>query len=283
LLKKIRLSDTLEVYREVFTLDMYRKEGIEVSDGDCVFDVGANIGLFLIALARTNRNLKIFAFEPIPSTFQMLELNCKDHLSGSEVKLFPVGIADSCRVQDMCFDGFLSAGSTLYIDQIDGAVSLKTKPRVWVKALITDLHDTGMMKDLSFSRLTRGIDNPFSRPFILAPFCAAIGIGALVRRARLRKIPCQLKTLSTVIRETGTERIDLLKVDVEGAELDVVRGIQPDDFKKIRQIAIEVHDFEAHLQKITDILKINGFSTSVRPGDWKIHKLLNIYTVYGKR
>src|SRR4030095_4836140 len=57
-----------------------------------------------------------------------------------------------------------------------------------------------------------------------------------------QSFPCQLKSLSEVISENHVERIDLLKIDVEKSELDVLQGIAEGDWKKIRQITIEVHD-----------------------------------------
>jgi hypothetical protein len=48
---KIYASSKLEaqaLYREIFTEKTYRSHGIKVSDGDCMFDSGANIGLYSI-------------------------------------------------------------------------------------------------------------------------------------------------------------------------------------------------------------------------------------------
>ncbi len=213
--------ETHLVYGEVFATDIYRREGITISDGDCVFDIGANIGLFLISLARTNKNLRIFAFEPVPATFEILEANCRDHLGESEVRLFPIGISDSCRTQEMQLDGSFSVTSTIHKDKMADRISFSAKPLVWTRALISDLHGTGLLRDSVYSLLSKGIDNPFMRPLIMGICTAAIGIGALFRKTRLRMITCPLKTLSQILRETETRRIDLLKVDVEGAQRGV--------------------------------------------------------------
>ena len=53
------------------------------------------------------------------------------------------------------------------------------------------------------------------------------------KNLRIERFACQLKTLSEVIRESQVERIDLLKVDVEKSELDVLAGIDEDDWPKI--------------------------------------------------
>lgn len=47
-------------------------------------------------------------------------------------------------------------------------------------------------------------------------------------------------TMDTLMRETGIETIDLLKVDIEGAEKEVFAAC--DWIKKVRIIAIELHD-----------------------------------------
>ncbi len=44
-------------------------------DSDTVFDVGANTGLFSLAAAAANPNLKIAAFEPLPVAYHRLTMN----------------------------------------------------------------------------------------------------------------------------------------------------------------------------------------------------------------
>ena len=52
-----------------------------------------------------------------------------------------------------------------------------------------------------------------------------------------------MRSMSDVLRETGIDNISLLKVDVEGRdEMDVLAGIAKDDWAKIRQIVMEIHD-----------------------------------------
>lgn len=44
-------------------------------DADVIFDVGAHTGVFAIAAALTNPGARIFAFEPVPKVFALLERN----------------------------------------------------------------------------------------------------------------------------------------------------------------------------------------------------------------
>ena len=48
---------------------------------------------------------------------------------------------------------------------------------------------------------------------------------------------CAMTTVSALIGEHSLERVDLLKIDVEGAELDVLRGIDQKDWPTIRQVS----------------------------------------------
>ena len=55
-------------------------------------------------------------------------------------------------------------------------------------------------------------------------------------------LTCELRTLASVIEDEPLDRVDLLKIDVERAELDVLRGIDEEGWPAIEQIVAEVHD-----------------------------------------
>ena len=76
-------------------------------------------------------------------------------------------------------------------------------------------------------------------------------------------IACRIRTLSTVILEEKIKQIDLLKIDVEKAELDVLNGIEDEDWNKIRQIIIEVHNTENRLEIIKSILVAKGYAVKI--------------------
>ena len=59
-------------------------------------------------------------------------------------------------------------------------------------------------------------------------------------------------------------QVDLLKVDVERAELSVLRGIDAGDWVKIKQLAMEVHDIEGRLKQVVELLEGLGFTVLVR-------------------
>ncbi len=85
-------------------------------------------------------------------------------------------------------------------------------------------------------------------------------------------VECKLRTISDVIDEQSIQRIDYLKIDTEGAELNVLNGIRSDHWPIIRQAVIEVHDGGSGLQKVLEILERNGFHFVVeQPSDTLSH------------
>lgn len=79
----------------------------------------------------------------------------------------------------------------------------------------------------------------------------------------------------------GVSRIDLVKIDVEGAELDVLEGIDPADFDRIAQLVIEVQDFDGQLTRVTDLLGRAGYTFEVVAAELPTE--LRYHTVYARR
>uniref|UniRef100_A0A0D3L0V8 Methyltransferase FkbM domain-containing protein n=1 Tax=Emiliania huxleyi (strain CCMP1516) TaxID=280463 RepID=A0A0D3L0V8_EMIH1 len=62
-----------------------------------------------------------------------------------------------------------------------------------------------------------------------------------------------------MLEELGVERVDLLKVDCEGDELAVLRGISARHWAAIRQVVAEVHDINGRLDRVVALLRRHGF------------------------
>ena len=63
-------------------------------------------------------------------------------------------------------------------------------------------------------------------------------------------ITCEMKTLSQVLRDEGVAEVDLLKVDVEKAEMLVLKGLSDADWKIVQALVAEVHDDDGKLDAI---------------------------------
>jgi FkbM family methyltransferase len=104
-----------------------------------------------------------------------------------------------------------------------------------------------------------------------------------IRKAlRGRPVKCPVRTVSDVVREYALPRIDLLKVDVERGELDVLAGIDAEDWPRIRQVAVEVHDLDhGRVAGIAALLRKHGFT--VVTDQEEILRATDIFNVYAVR
>ncbi|MCL5670654.1 MAG: amino acid adenylation domain-containing protein [Acidobacteria bacterium] len=219
-------NETDYIYNEVFALQAYLRHGITINDGDCIVDAGANIGLFTVFASRLAKNLRIFSFEPNPAAYECLKANAEAW--GSWVKCFPHGLSSENKTAEMTFFQGFSLLSGFYADS--------AKERTVIKTYVSN----------------QQLDSPDDGRF-------AAEIGEMIdNRFRAKTLSAELRTLSSVIREEGIERIDLLKINVEKSELDVLRGLGPEDWTRIQQLVIEVDEHEK-LEPITGLLEQHGY------------------------
>lgn len=72
-------------------------------------------------------------------------------------------------------------------------------------------------------------------------------------------------TFNHLMTQAGVDMIDVLKVDIEGAEIDLFNSLSNEQLRKIKQITCEFHDFmdQGQLQAVKDTLvrlKRNDFA-----------------------
>ena len=89
-------------------------------------------------------------------------------------------------------------------------------------------------------------------------------------------------SLSDILKKCIINSISLVKIDIEGGEYELFRGINPEDFKKINSFVIEYHLAGGKNQKvIEDILRENGFGVRVFPS--KFDKKMGFIFAVNKR
>jgi FkbM family methyltransferase len=76
------------------------------------------------------------------------------------------------------------------------------------------------------------------------------------------RIDCPVTTLSAFMRArlAPEQRIALLKIDVEGAELDALRGVCAADWPRIDAVVAEVHDTDGRAAAAAALLSAAGFA-----------------------
>jgi FkbM family methyltransferase len=58
-----------------------------------------------------------------------------------------------------------------------------------------------------------------------------------------RSLDVPARTLGSIVHQFGLDRIDLLKIDVEGAEVDILLDSPQDVLERANQITVEFHDW----------------------------------------
>src|SRR5262249_39665738 len=153
----------------------------------------------------------------------------------------------------------------------------------WARAGISDLRKASFLSDQFSDRLLAALPKPIVGKMTVIVMFALFLLTLLRKKLFLKKIECELKTISEVMREHNIENVALMKIDVEGSELDVIEGIADEDWPKIRQCVVEVHDFDGRVEKMRSIFEERGFRTVVDQEEWGLHKLINLFTVYALR
>jgi 31-O-methyltransferase len=239
----LNADETRFVHREIFGARCYLRHGIELHDGDCVFDVGANIGLATLFFHRERRRLRIFAFEPSPAACECLRANIELH--GIDARVFECGLSRESGSAEFTFYPATTVRSGFY-------ASSETDP--------------GVTKTYM---LNRGF----------SPRDADLFLRFLFKKTTF---PCPLRTLSEIVdEEEGVTRIDLLKVDVEKSERDVLAGIRAEHWGLIRQIALEVHDDGGGLYEVQQTLAERGFQVTTEQDP--LLKGTSVFNVFATR
>ncbi|HQC96507.1 MAG TPA: amino acid adenylation domain-containing protein [Aquabacterium sp.] len=228
------------LYEEIFLDNSYLRHGVVLGEDACVFDVGAHVGMFSLFVGNGHPARSVYAFEPTPASFRMLELNA----ALFSKNIHPMNCGLSSRRQQVEFVYYPNAPlmSGRYADAADDS------------RLISSFlsNQIGLADD--------AVDAPV----------------ALHAERHL----CELRTVSDVIDEHAVERIDLLKIDVEKSELDVLEGIRAEHWPRVRQVVVEVHDIEGRLRRISELLAGQGFECQVEQEKLLLGTALyNIYAV----
>ncbi len=172
-----RHSQDISIFREVFAADVYGLRG-ESSRFDTVIDVGANVGMFTVAIA--GRASRVISVEPIPGNVAQFRKNTA-HLRN--VTLFEGAITEASGSIEICARRERDSGR--------------------------------------FSRYERASE------------------------ASLR-FAVQGETLAQLCERHNVDRIDLLKIDIEGGEYDLAAAEQDRALRRAQCVVGEYHQIAGH-------------------------------------
>ena len=246
-----------------------------------VVDVGANVGLFAsLAACEFGERCHVVAIEPNPVCVEALRMNIDGRNPGSAVSSLvrdrrraPTAPGRVSVVEAACGAGDEAAATLTVYDHVSGWGS--TRP---------DEEEVREKMGAYVDRLLRGGRGGEARAAGGALGAAgALLAGALPRGLVVwlfsalwlrrwlgsrREVRVRSMTLSQCLAVSGAragDPIDLVKIDVERAELDVLRGIEDGDWARIGEVVLEVH--EANVDGAVRLLEARGFGTRLETND----------------
>jgi FkbM family methyltransferase len=225
-----------DIYRDVFAPERYHT-GYQSQMGQDMFlnrwffenkgpgffvDVGAFDGILGSNTSYFERRLQWtgVAFEPNPSAFEVLKRT------------------RSCRLVEGC--AYSEDGEVPFLALSEGELRAGKTPPSNLLSMVLDPSHGGTMLSGIPDHMDQVQRTEWARD-------------AMDLKQTLSTVPCH--RIDTVLREMGVDIVDYLSVDVEGAEVEVLRGI---DFGAVQVNVIGVEHSE-RFSEVYDLLTSSGF------------------------
>lgn len=217
-------GEAMVVWREVVADGCYRAAIDRLGARPTIIDVGAYIGITTLHMLSARPDARAIAIEPAAATYECLRINCGEYAPRAVPLRSAVGDAPARR-------------SFTFYPRAPAQSGLYANPQRDARLTRSFLTAQGMEPDV-IDELLDGLHEP-------------------------RPQTVEVTTVSAVMGELALARVDLLKVDVEGAELDVLAGVASGDWPLIGQVVMEVHGGPDHRSLVVGRLAGAGFQVTV--------------------
>ncbi|MCS7480478.1 FkbM family methyltransferase [Umezawaea endophytica] len=219
--------ETTYLHQEIMVDQVYLPSALDLPPDAVVLDVGANIGLFSLFLARRLPGCRLVAFEPAPDAYAALVAN-----------------VDALALPVVCLPWALGAES--------GRTSMTVYPNASVFSGLKADPDA----DRSAIRAAIGAAVGDDSTADVVEQVAADRVGGAI------DVPVEVRRLSDVLDLLDVDRVDLVKLDAEGAELDILLHLRPEDWARIDNVVVEVHS-TGDRRVLVALLEDAGFTCDV--------------------
>lgn len=204
----------------------------DVLNGGELLDIGANAGLFALAINKKNPQVRVHSFEPIEETYNLMLKNFGlNNIKADEIIANCTGVSEK------------SGKAVFYLPGQSEAASLKP---ITDEYYLRESDDTGRMTGHNCER----------------------------------KIECELTTVDEYCQKKGLKSVDFIKIDVEGNELNVLKGAG-DVLTKYRPVVYSellrkhAKRFDYHPDDVIALMRGYGYSCFTL----RDRKLVNIETI----
>ena len=242
-------DSTRYILKEIIDLKTYDNDLFHYSDNPTIIDVGGNIGIFSLYFAKKLPTAKIISIEPIADNYRALSANIASSQYRDRITPINYGLSDFESPEEVVFHYYPNTSV------------LSTMNKVIIEDGFFKHQNVDTAK--IFFRKIRSRINPikyhFNMLLLSIPWVSAKLYKAMVSNfSKTISVRCQMTNLSSVIEKHGLSHIDLLKIDAEGAEVNILNGIAQEHWPMIRQVVMEVHhrDF---VPVIRGLLEKHGF------------------------
>lgn len=271
---KVTDSELRDEVAEYFTL------GVRIEPGDTVLDVGANIGAFALRVAEVcDGDLRILAFEPSPETFMALSTNFEQNamLRKTAHKLFHLGLSSHDHAgETLSFYDFARFPTNSTFDLSAKRREFEIYFEEWGRRIASRISATVP------GRAGRGVGELAESAVSWLPK-GRLGWWFARKTMGLREYSVRVDSLARVLANEGIDRIDLLKIDVEGHELEILRGIDDSTWNKLQQVVLETHDRDGRLTEITALFQLHGLGEIRQVDQQTIDNGLESILLYARR
>lgn len=250
-LSVVSLNDheTRFLFEDIFTKNAYLRHGLSLADGDVVVDVGANIGMFMLFAFSQSRPERYIAFEPNPLAARVFRANAELYGLTAELHEVAVGAVDG-QAELTSYDEFS------YLSGLHADPERET-------ALVASFLERASAHD---DRIAEGLNE-----------LRELATDRLAARSEVVRV----QTLSGLFADLDLDNVGLLKINVERSELAVLEGLATHDWRRIRQVALELEDTDGALEHATHLLVRQGFEVAVDE-DWSVGRDQGIYYLYAR-
>lgn len=231
----INRNETEYLYKEIFKDEAYIFPGAaELREKPVVFDVGANIGIFALFAAERWPGARIASFEPVPDVFRVLEQNTTG-LPGVTAHNLALGAARETR-------------------------EITYYPRY---TMMSGFDANPATDQATVAQYVRNVTNQIPEEEVREAILEDMD-EMLAPRFEQRIVPVRMERMTDVVADLGVDRIDLLKIDVEGSELQVLRGMDEAVWAMVGSAVVEIAHEKDELDVAEALFRAQGMRTEIQ-------------------